>query len=508
MRALAAIPGFVTPLALAWLSRRSEEIVAGLLCAVLLGWVIERRRGHRCGIAFKIYLAGCAALVIAAGRLLPTIEEHAWLRVAGTAGALTLMLELETRRGSWGRRDGLQRSAGALIGGDLVLLGVGAAIVRVGTQGLFTNSGLTAAALLVPPMLVYRPSVPATLVWMLSATSAVYGWLGFVNGAEYVGHVDRSPPEGVSIAALMHGSPATCPGARFFRPSTCPATRGSFYIGEADRTYRLGSDGTETTFLDGVESSQTLIERCDRDEVLTASFERKRLRLARLDDGRPIRDMDLPSHPATMLLDAAHETLYVSTSLPASLLQIDLASWSIVRVLDRYLDRDPDFSGIVNIVWLGDRIVGAYSSWYLIDPREGELFSVSRDFGDFRVLSRFPGAWGYVIPDPGDPQAVFLKAYYRPELWHFSRAGESARLVAELSPGSFYGVSLPELGLLVFDHWTTGQIEAVCANDLSRRLQVRTGGMGRMLWPESRRVYTPSASGYLTIGFPSDVCAR
>lgn len=506
VRGVLAIPGLGLPLTLAGLSRHAIPILVTVAVATALGAVIGWRRARRPALGAAIaYGAAVLALAIAARGVARFVGSHGEWRIAATTLALTALV---IAGGASGWRTRLVRGRGggfATALGDVAIVALGAALVQLGMRGLWTNPGLVSAALLVTPVLAFRVPAAALGAWLASATLALYAWHGGMNRATFVGHVDPAPPAGITIEALAHGDPTRPPGARFFRPGRCDSTRDAFYMGEAERTYRLEPDGRETVFLDGTESSQTLIERCERGEAIVASFERARLVVANLANGRPLRELALPAHPATMLIDEARDVLYVSTSLPADLLEIDLRSLTIVRRLERYLPLDPWCAGVVSLVRVGDRLIGAYSSWFLIDARPGEVFSVDLELGDFRPLGSYRGSWGYLVPDPRDPRTLFLKGVFAETAYRVAVDG-GVMPWTDLPDGVFYGATLLEPPVLVEGHWNTGELVAACLDRPERRFTIQTGGMGRMLEAVGRRVYTPSASGYLKITFPADLC--
>lgn len=506
VRGALAIPGLGLPLTLAGLSRQAIPILVSVAVATALGAALGawRARGPARGAAIA-YGAAVIALGLAAHGVARFVGSHGGARIAATALALTALVALDRASGWRARlfRGGGGGFAAAL--GDVAVVGLGAALVHLGMRGLWTNPAIVSAALLVTPALAFRVPVAALGAWLASATLALYAWHGGMNRATFVGHVDPAPAAGITIEARVHGDPTSPPGARFFRPGRCESTRDAFYMGEAGRTYRLESDGRETVFLDGAESSQTLIERCERGEAIVASFEGAKLIVASLADGRALRELALRAHPATMLIDEARDVLYVSTSLPAGLLEIDLGSLTIVRSLDRYLALDPWCAGVVSLVRVGDRLIGAYSSWFLIDARPGEVFSVDLALGDFRSLGTYRGSWGYLVPDPRDPRTLYLKGVFTETAYRVSPDGGVAPWI-ELPDGVFYGATLLEPPVLVEGHWNTGELVALCLDRPDRRFTIQTGGMGRMLEAVGRRVYTPSASGYLTVTFPPDLC--
>lgn len=505
LRGVLAVAGLAVPLTLAGLSRHFPWILGSIAVLGAVGWAIRSVLPLAWRITGIVYLALCAAL---ASRAIPlTLEIHpdTWWRVSATAAGLVALFGIDARSDWRGQRLGSAGSRRAVLLGDALVLAAAAIVFRLGMLGLFANPGVLSALLIGAPVLVLRPPPAALALWLACAVNAVYGWLGFMNGARYIGRLDPAPPAGITVEALVHGDPTRMPGARFFRPGECPQTQDSFYMGEGSRTYRLEPDGSETVFVDGAESTQNLIERCELDEVITGSFEGKFVRFARLGSGEVIADIEVPSHPAFLVLDEDRNRLFVSTSIPAGMVAIDLATHSIVKVLDHYFDRDPLFSGTIDMLPVGDRLVGTYTSWFLLDRRPGELFSVNRDLEDLQVHFGFPGAWGFLLPDPAGPQRLFLKAYFYPRVWRTGLSGDSW-IFAELPHGFNYMTTLPDIGLMVLDQWTTGEILALCIDHPERRFRIETGGMGRMLWPRANQVFTPSASGYLTVTFPEALC--
>ena len=505
IRGVGAVAGLVLPLTTAWLTPQRWVVLGSLLLIMTTGWLLRRRLARAWTAAATLYLLSCLALLIGSLPVLQAIGNRVVERGAAVALVLAILLWLDARYPAWRQRLAPKHPAIGDIGGDLLLLAASALVVRASVQGLWTNAGWGAALLLLAPPLHLRAPRIASLLWLLTASLVLFEWYGFMNMGQDIGTVTPRPPAGITVSVLHHGNPAGMPGARFFRPAQCAQSSGAFYMGEGNRTYRLNADGSETSFIEGLESAQTLIERCELGEVITASFEGKLLRFARLDDGRVLRDVALPSHPATMLLADDGQTLYVSTSMPAGLVEIDLRTRKITRVLDRYFDRDPGFSGVVNLAQVGERIVGAFASWYTIGPAQGELFSVDRHLGDHRAHAHFAGAWAYLLPDPTAPGQLLLNAYYTEPLLRVDLAGHS-EVLTHLSAGSFYMATVPGRDILVANHWTTGDVTVLCLRHPEKRYEVALGGMGRMLNVQGNRIYTPTAAGYVTLTLPEDLC--
>lgn len=447
----------------------------------------------------RAYLAVCVAILFATRNVLLSVEPHALWRSFGAAALITLLVSLGTGLAARPPFAGLPSWIQSLV---LILLVAG--VLHASWLGLFTNPGLIPGVLIVAATVHFRLPAVELATWVGCMVVVVYNWLGFMNACDYTAQVDPSPPAGITIQVLQHGDPVQMPGARYFQPGRCPQTQGAHYMGEGGRTYRLNRDGTETVLFTRAESSQNLIELCDQGLIVTGSFEQKFLFFGDLATGAEIERVPLPSHPTQLVLSPDRSTLYLGSSMPAILYRIDLATRSLTGSLDRYRAIDPGFSGICNILLADGRIFGVYSSWYMANPRPGEMFSLDLDLNDFRAHASFLGAWGFIAggTPPGD---FYLRSYDWPPLYRVD-ARSGAREIASLPRGYLYLADVPEAGLVVTNHWTTGDMLAICKSDPSRRYSVRLGGMGRMIDVQGRQVFTPTASGYVTVSFPSGLC--
>jgi hypothetical protein len=130
---------------------------------------------------------------------------------------------------------------------------------------------------------------------------------------------------------------------------------------------------------------------------------------------------------------------------------------------------------------------------------------VNGDLKDHRVHAKYGGAWGYIISSFGPLEGVYLDSYDYSPIYKVEH-NDRLKKIADAPRGHFYLTSLPEVGLMLTNNWTTGNITAFCVNDPKKQFYLRTGGMGRMLYGQGRQAFTPSASGYLTITFPREIC--
>lgn len=453
-------------------------------------------------VLLRGYLATCVLLLVATRNVLLSIDEIAFWRALGAATAIAA-LALAHRQLSRQRPD-LTRRPRWMHG--LALAVIVAAILRLSWLGLFTNPGIVPALFIVAALLHFRLAATELLTWTACSVAVLYNWLGFMNACDYTGQVDPSPPAGIEIQVLQHGNPVQVPGARYFQPGRCPSTEGAFYMGEGGRTYRLNRDGSETVLFDSAESSQNLIELCDEGLIVTGSFEQKFLFFGDLRTGAQLARLPLPSHPTQLVLSPDRSTLYLGSSMPAILYRIDVATRSVTTTIDRYRDVDPGFSGICNILLIEDRILGVYSSWYMANPRAGEVFSTDLDLAEMRTHGSFMGAWGFIAGDAARPRTVYLQSYDWPPLYRIDLPSPPQEIAA-LPRGYLYLADVPEAGLLVTNHWTTGDLLAICKSDPSRRYTVRMGGMGRMLHVRGNQVFTPTAAGHVTVTFPPGLCS-
>jgi hypothetical protein len=349
----------------------------------------------------------------------------------------------------------------------------------------------------------FRWPRPAAAALIVCFVAALYEWHGFVETA-YVGKIVTPPTDGIAVSLLRHGRPERFPHARVYAPGACETTRGQFYLGEAGRTYRLAPDGRETTLVAGADPPHAVLELCAEGVLVDGSEERRFLRLARLDDGSKIVDLPLEGMPTWLALSADRRYVYAATVNPATIVRVDWRAQRIDRQFRRYVQTDPSFSGIHRLVIQDGRVIGAFSSFFVIDRRDGEVFSLDLDLADFRPLHRFKGAYAYLAPDSAD--SVYFKAYSREGVWRVRLDGSGAERVAAAAPGYHYLARLESPSLVVATHWTTGEMLAFCTAKPRRRFYLNLGGGGAPMAVRDNVVYTPTAAGFATVVFPKNLC--
>ena len=511
LHALAAV-ALLLPLTALGVTRFRVPILVAL--AVL--WGVSLLVGQRLPAVASVlrygYYGVCVLAVAASRNVLLSVDPSALWRSLATSAALVGLL-LTVRGMLLSRRPPTGASTGAhrfCLAGLLPLVGA-MLLFRLGWWGLFANWGIVPALLVVIPMVVLKPRPILLAAWTACAVIVVYEWLGFMNLARYTEALDTDPPWGITVEVIDHGDPVRIPGARYFQPGTCPETEDAYYMGEGRRTYRLNPDGTETVFFTGAESSQNLIELCEEGIVVTGSFEQKFVLFADLKTGRTLKRIPMESHPTSMILAPDRRRLYTGASMPGMLFAIDMESREVVGRFDRYADIDPAFSGICNILFQGDRtsgdrILGVYSSWFMADHRPGEVFTVDGALGDWKPHGNYLGAWGFTAPGINGWHGAYLRSYDYPPIFKVAPDSDLEEIFS-VPRGYYYITTLEAVGLVVTNHWTTGDIIAFCEDDPARSVRIAVGGMGRMLHGRGRQIFTPAAAGYLILTFPEDVCS-
>jgi hypothetical protein len=336
----------------------------------------------------------------------------------------------------------------------------------------------------------------------------VFEWHGYMT-TRYLHKTPTNLPPGVAVTMLRHGEPDASQGARFYQSGVCDATAGAVYMGEMRRTYRLNPDGREVNLVEAergrdAEALCTLIELCERNVIVTGSYEARFIRFADLLTGKAIQDLPLKGMPTFLALSPDRRYVYASTIRPAGIVRIDLETRAVDRELSRFYELDAAFSGVSNLVLQNGRIFAAYSSYFTLDNRPGEVFSVDLDLGDYRPLHRFTGSWGAVAPTGGED--VYFKAYSKPDLYRVAANGSGAALVAKVPAGYYYLARLAGPGIIVTNHWATGEFLAMCENDFNRRYRLDFGGMGRPLTVVGDKVMTAVPAGYATISLSDSLC--
>jgi hypothetical protein len=459
---------------------------------------------HAIGLTYLVVL-----LLFATANLpiLISAAPTAPIRAVASAAALTLMFALTRKYDRWQRAFQKMGDPIGHIVGHLLLVLATVFVLRIGQWGLWPNPSIVTAVLIVFPVLLFRPKVVFLATYLLCAMFSLFSWHGYLHTA-YSGEVDAEAPPGIQVEVLRHGNPTKVPCARLYAKGSCPMTKETVYIGEVPRTYRMDADKREVDFLatglDQPEPILSIIELCERGLVVTGSEERRVIRIADLHTGEPIKDLALEGMPTTLVLSPDRKHVFASTNRPAGVVRIDLTTLEVDRRLEHFYDADPTFSGIINIHLVSNRIVGAYASFFTILAHPGEVFSVNLELDDYRTLMTFEGSYAYVAEDSSE--SVFLKVYDRADIWRVRLDGSGAGLWAEAPAGHHYLASMETPRLVLSNHWSTGELLAICRENPDRRFTVGLGGMGRTISVFGNQVLTPAASGYVTVTFDQGLC--
>jgi hypothetical protein len=506
MRGGVACVGLGLPLAPLGLTRHFNWI-APLLAALLITGLAARRwapRAYR--LAVVVYTLVAVVLFVRSFEIVDSEATDVWLRVGGSSAALVLLYIAARRiapRLSW------VASQPGSIAFDLMMIVMTIAVFQAAQYRLWTNTFFLPALLITSAALHFKPRCIVLAVFVFCSTSAVFGFYGFII-TSYPGHLLSTPPPGVAVDLLAHGSPEQNPGARIYTRGRCPSTQNSVYLGSRLDTVRLDPNGNEVVFVGRHEPHSeavcTLTELCAAGEVVSGSEEGRYIRFSRLDDGALIKDIPVPGMPTFMVLSPDERYLYATMLRPGVIVRIDLERKVIDREFTRFMDVDPSFSGINNIVQIGDRIVGAFSSYYTLDDREGAVFSVDLDLDDFQPLFTFHGSWAFVTPGPDPDREVFFKVFSRPGLWRVPVDGRPAELFADIPSGYHFMERVHEPSMVVITHWSTGELMGICTTAPGKHFTVHLGGMGRPLTVWDNRVMTPTASGYATLTLDPSLC--
>jgi len=287
-------------------------------------------------------------------------------------------------------------------------------------------------------------------------------------------------------------------------PGGCQATAGSSYFGESGRTHRLTPDGHETELAAGAEPLCAIIVLCDDSMLITRGEEERFIRFADLAHGRKIADIVLEGMPTWVALSPDRKHIFISTYDPGVIVRVDPAKRHIDKIMVRYAQTDPKFSGIARLIVQDNCVIGAFSSFFTIDGGAGEVFSVDLDLDDFRSLHHFHGAYAYIAPD--SPTSVFFKIYNKEDLWRLALDGSGAHSFAAAPRGYHFLARLTNPSLVVATHWTTGEILAVCTATPEKRFHMNLGGIGSVMAVRGNRVFVPTAAGYATMVFPETLC--
>jgi len=509
IRMIPAYAGLALPLLPIGLTRYRWWAAGVLLLLGLFAVLIRKSRPRLYSAIVAFYLLCGIALIIRTREIVDSASTDIGWRIGGAAGALILaFLSLAV----WSRRSPkfkARRETGAgEIVVDLLMILLTMLIVRLGQWDLWNNPGLISGLLIAAPLIHFKPRPVVAVIFIACAVTAVYEWHGYMT-TKNVERVPQDTPLGIQVEVLRHGAPQALQGARFFAPGQCEYTKGSFYMGEMYHTYRLNPDGSETSLVTPDKHSNneavcSVIELCDAGVVITGSDEAKFIRFSDIHTGNKLEDVKLKGQPTFIVLSPDRKYIYVSVINPAFIVRIDLATRRVDREFARFSESDPSFSGICNLIIVGNRVYGAYSSFFTIDDPPGYVFSLDLDLQDYRSLLTFHGCWAVVGPD--DDQNILFKVYSRPDLLSVAMDGSGVHKVADLPAGYYYVVKLQRPELVVTNHWSTGEYQALCANDYSRRFDLDFGGMGRPLTVVGNRVMTAVPAGYATLTFAEDLC--
>ncbi|NLH48720.1 MAG: hypothetical protein GX444_08960 [Myxococcales bacterium] len=480
-----------------------------ILLGIIALWSRERyRRLYRGIVAF--YLLAAVAMIVRTAEIIASITPHPWWRILLTAGALAVFFvgadQIEKK---YAKLPAYQEShPWALIGRDLLLYLGAVAILRLGQYNLWANPAFFSGLLVAFPIIHFRPRPVVAALFAAICAIIIFEWHGFMN-TQYIPRIPKNPPAGIQVEMLPFGNPQAGQGARFFSAGKCPETYGSYYMGEMVRTYRLNPDGSTVDLVlpdenHPNESVCAVVELCDERVVITGSDEDRFVRFSDLLTGETLKDIPMRGQPTFLVLSPDQKSIYVSIINPGGLVRINLATRSIDRELMRFNQIDPAFSGTNNLIIVGNRIVSAYSSYYTIDNRQGEVFSVNLDLEDYRPLFPFYGSWGIVAPE--DENHVFFKVYSRPDLYRVALDGSGAQRIADVPAGYHYLVYLPKVSAVVINHWITGDVMALCIPNTEKRFHLDFGAMGRPMTVFGNRVMTATPAGYATITYPENLC--
>lgn len=509
IRSVPAYIGLGLPLIPIGLTRFRFWAVALFLVLCIIGF-LSRKRAPRVFFAIVLlYLISCIALIVRTVEIVNSASTDVWLRAGVTAilliGIFIIVDMAEVRVPKFKR---WRESAIGEIASNIFMVLLTIIIIRLGQWGLWENPSVVSGVLVAFPIIHFKPRRAVLAVFAACSVIVIFEWHGYML-TKNIERVPYNPPKGIMIDILDHGDPQALQGARFFDTGKCKFTMGSFYMGEMYKTYRYNTDGSELVLVqpddeNNNEAVCSVIELCEEGVVITGSDEARFIRFSDLHTGKVLKDIKLKGQPTFIVLSPDRKYIYASIINPGLIVRIDLATRNIDREFEKYSLIDPSFSGINNIIIMGDRIYGAYSSYFTIDNREGHVFSVNLELGDYRPLFSFRGSWGIVAPDDG--KNIFFKVYSKPDLYRVAADGSGGKLAAEIAAGYHYFVRLAQPSIVVINHWATGEFLGMCTNDFNRRFYMNFGGMGRPMTVVGNRIMTAVPAGYATLTFEEDLC--
>ena len=509
VRSIPAVIGLGLPLLAIGLTRfRGWVALAYLVLGIAA--LASRKRYPRVATGLVVfYLASCVFLILRTLEIVESASTDVWFR-AGAAGLALIALFFGAQAAfenvGWIKK--VREKVFGQIATELLVVAFAVVIIRLGQWGLWENPSIISGILVAFPVLHFKPRPAVLMIFAACCSIVILEWHGYML-TENIERVPKNLPKGVALDMLYHGDPQALQGARFFDKGKCPASQGAVYMGEMRRTYRLNPDGTELNLVvpDQEKTNEavcSVVELCDEGVVITGSDEGRFVRFSDMETGEVLKDVPTKGQPTFLVLSPDWSKLYVSIINPGGIVRIDLKTRTIDREFGKYLSVHPAFSGVNNIVISDDRIYGAWSSYFTLDNRQGDVFSLDLELEDYRPLFSFYGSWGIVAPD--DENHIFFKVYSRPGLYRVAKDGSGATNVINLPAGYHYLVRLQKPSVVVINHWSTGEVLSLCTNDFQRQTYLNFGGMGRPMSVDKNRIRTAVPAGYATLTYAENLC--